>query len=195
MLPRRTPAMCATRRGSACMTASAPPFGAMAIVCGALSRATTRARASARSNSDFCTRWPRSMVLRWRCWTRVLEIAKLRDDAFEKLSLSMLECVVRLHAVGVVHLDVKPHNFVIVNGEARLIDFESAVLLADGTSCVSVDEVVCTPRFAAPEVLEDGEQPFLIGRPADAFALGRSLSYTAQAYTTSCTSTTQRCAR
>lgn len=110
-----------------------------------------------------------------------LVIEQLCDDAFEKLSLSMLECVVRLHAAGVVHLDVKPANFVAVDGEARLIDFESAILLADSTSCMEVYNIICTPAFAAPEAMEGGDH-VLVGRPADAFALGRSLDDALQAH-------------
>jgi hypothetical protein len=118
-----------------------------------------------------------------------LEMGELTDNEFEKLSLSMLECVARLHGAGAVHVDIKPQNFVVLNGEARLIDFESAILLAVGEPYVEVADVLCTRAFAAPELYEGDDnrdndgyfEPALVGRPADAFALGRSLEKSRQA--------------
>lgn len=109
-----------------------------------------------------------------------LAIGELRDDAFDLLSVSMLECLARLHDANVIHLDVKPGNFVVLDGEARLIDFESAAVLAADKAHVAMDDVFCTRAFAAPEVLAN-RCPVFVGRPADAFALGRSFASARQA--------------
>lgn len=68
------------------------------------------------------------------------------------------------HAVGILHLDLKPANVLVGNdGTVRLCDFGAAQTLAGGDGA---DE--STPFFAAPEVLEGGAT----GVAADVYALG-----------------------
>lgn len=114
------------------------------------------------------------------CAGQPLSIDKVRDGAFAELATSILACVARLHDGGVIHLDMKPQNFVVLGGEARLIDFESAVVLPADETRVSLDNMYCTAGFVAPE-LDIGEWPQLVGAAADAFALGRSLDCALQA--------------
>lgn len=77
-----------------------------------------------------------------------------------------------VHAVGLVHRDVKPANAVVApDGAARLIDFGVAKDLARHTALTRPGELVGTACFMAPEVWE--EQAATPG--VDLFALGVTL--------------------
>ena len=66
---------------------------------------------------------------------------------------SCLEALDRLHSRGVVHGDVKPSNIMITpEGEVKLVDSGSALEWEK-----SQGPYFCTPRYAALEVLEQGE--------------------------------------
>lgn len=53
--------------------------------------------------------------------------------------------------MGVVHLDVKPHNVVDYLGKVIWIDFGISKILPEGQDFVEVKEVVGTAAFMAPE--------------------------------------------
>jgi serine/threonine protein kinase len=76
----------------------------------------------------------------------------------DRLARELLGAVAHIHAAGIVHRDVKPHNIVVEpTGSAKLIDFGIAVP-RDATSLTQTGLVLATRRYAAPEVME--------GRPA-----------------------------
>lgn len=100
----------------------------------------------------------------------------------------MLECVAAVHAHEIVHSDLKPANFVLVQGQLKLIDFGIAGAIdIDHTVNVHRDTHVGTPNFMAPESLQDSnasarqeamqagvpmEKLVRVGKPSDVWSLG-----------------------
>lgn len=98
----------------------------------------------------------------------------------------MLECLEAIHACDVVHSDLKPHNFVLVKGQLKLIDFGIAnAIQTDETVNVHRDTQIGTPNYMSPESLIDSNakpdsrgripnEPKLmkLGKPSDIWSLG-----------------------
>ena len=98
----------------------------------------------------------------------------------------MLECVGAVHEYDIVHSDLKPANFVLVQGSLKLIDFGIAnAIETDHTVNVHRDSHIGTPNYMSPESLEDsagGAQGMLsnghaakdmaLGKPSDVWSLG-----------------------
>ncbi|KAK0703627.1 hypothetical protein B0T26DRAFT_658449 [Lasiosphaeria miniovina] len=71
----------------------------------------------------------------------------------------MLECVQAVHARDVVHSDLKPANFVLVQGRLKLIDFGIAnAIQTDMTVNVHRETQIGTPNYMSPESLMDSSQ-------------------------------------
>lgn len=105
----------------------------------------------------------------------------------------MLECLAAVHAHDIVHSDLKPANFVVVQGRLKLIDFGIAnAIQTDETVNVHRETQVGTPSYMSPESLMDSNhyaftsahngRPFMsgprgaklmkIGKPSDVWSLG-----------------------
>lgn len=97
----------------------------------------------------------------------------------------MLECLQAVHDLDVVHSDLKPANFVLVQGRLKLIDFGIAnAIQTDETVNVHRDHQIGTPNYMAPEsLMESNEMPrngmhssgpkiWKIGKPSDIWSLG-----------------------
>ncbi|KAI0171977.1 kinase-like protein [Hypoxylon sp. FL1284] len=101
----------------------------------------------------------------------------------------MLECLASVHAHDIVHSDLKPANFVLVQGRLKLIDFGIAnAIQTDETVNVHRETQVGTPNYMSPESLIDSNatdaaghrisghpaRPKLmkIGKPSDIWSLG-----------------------
>lgn len=82
----------------------------------------------------------------------------------------MLEAVQVIHDKRIVHSDLKPGNFLLVNGRLKLIDFGIAKRIASETTHISRDASVGTISYMAPEALRQGE--LKLGRPSDIWSLG-----------------------
>lgn len=64
----------------------------------------------------------------------------------------MLECVASVHEHDIVHSDLKPANFLLVQGRLKLIDFGIANAIdTDNTCNVHRDSHVGTPNYMSPE--------------------------------------------
>lgn len=94
----------------------------------------------------------------------------------------MLECVRAVHEYNVVHSDLKPANFLLVQGRLKLIDFGIANAIQDNTVNVHREQQVGTPNYMSPEALVDSNaslglpssvgKMMKLGKPSDVWSLG-----------------------
>lgn len=98
----------------------------------------------------------------------------------------MLECLQSVHQYEIVHSDLKPANFVLVQGRLKLIDFGIAnAIQTDQTVNVHRETQVGTPNYMSPESLLDANNPrggrlagggrpklMKLGKPSDVWSLG-----------------------
>lgn len=100
----------------------------------------------------------------------------------------MLECLLSIHEHSVVHSDLKPHNFVLVRGQLKLIDFGIAnAIQTDETVNVHRETQIGTPNYMSPESLIDSNAKppdsrgmlvqseaklMKLGKPSDIWSLG-----------------------
>ncbi|CAK7201965.1 hypothetical protein SEUCBS139899_004681 [Sporothrix eucalyptigena] len=71
----------------------------------------------------------------------------------------MLECLQAVHIHDIVHSDLKPANFVLVQGRLKLIDFGIAnAIQTEMTVNVHRETQVGTPSYMSPESLMDAQQ-------------------------------------
>lgn len=98
----------------------------------------------------------------------------------------MLECVQAVHDHDIVHSDLKPANFLLVQGRLKLIDFGIANAIdTDNTCNVHRDSHVGTPNYMSPESINDTnsgtgtdaagrplKKDMRIGKASDVWSLG-----------------------
>jgi len=94
----------------------------------------------------------------------------------------MLECVQAVHDFNIVHSDLKPANFLMVQGRLKLIDFGIANAIQDNTVNVHREQQVGTPNYMSPEALVDSNaslglpasvgKVMKLGKPSDVWSLG-----------------------
>ncbi|KAM4865934.1 dual specificity protein kinase TTK isoform 2-T6 [Thomomys bottae] len=96
---------------------------------------------------------------------------------------NMLEAVHTIHQHGIVHSDLKPANFLIVDGMLKLIDFGIANQMQPDTTSIVKDSQVGTINYMPPEAIKDmsssreGKSKSKISPKSDVWSLGCILYY------------------
>ncbi|XP_012781001.2 dual specificity protein kinase TTK [Ochotona princeps] len=97
---------------------------------------------------------------------------------------NMLEAVHTIHQHGIVHSDLKPANFLIVDGMLKLIDFGIANQMQPDTTSIVKDSQVGTVNYMPPEAIKDmsssrenGNSKSKISPKSDVWSLGCILYY------------------
>ncbi|GHG75960.1 serine/threonine-protein kinase [Streptomyces griseocarneus] len=105
----------------------------------------------------------------------VAEVGPLPEETVRTLGAGLAEALAAVHALGLVHRDVKPSNVLLALDGPRLIDFGIA-RATDGTASLTTTGVsVGSPGYMAPEqILGKG-----VTGAADVFSLGAVLAYAA----------------
>lgn len=107
-------------------------------------------------------------------------------DALRFYWRSMLSAVLVLHKHRIVHLDLKPANFVLVEGRVKIIDFGIAKKVMNDTMHAKVDDIAGTILYMAPESLRNTSgrgAPHKVGFPADVWSMGCILYQMVYGYT------------
>ncbi|CAH2249095.1 dual specificity kinase TTK [Pelobates cultripes] len=88
-------------------------------------------------------------------------------DPWERKSYwkNMLEAVHTIHQHGIVHSDLKPANFIIVDGMLKLIDFGIANQIQPDVTSIVKDSQVGTINYMPPEAIKDTTSYGENGRP------------------------------
>uniref|UniRef100_A0A3Q4GNH4 Dual specificity protein kinase TTK n=1 Tax=Neolamprologus brichardi TaxID=32507 RepID=A0A3Q4GNH4_NEOBR len=90
---------------------------------------------------------------------------------------NMLEAVHTIHKHGIIHSDLKPANFVIVNASLKLIDFGIANRIQPDVTSIMKDSQVGTLNYMPPEAIKDtssqtGKARSKISPKGDVWSLG-----------------------
>uniref|UniRef100_A0A8C8SMX6 Dual specificity protein kinase TTK n=1 Tax=Pelusios castaneus TaxID=367368 RepID=A0A8C8SMX6_9SAUR len=92
---------------------------------------------------------------------------------------NMLEAVHTIHEHGIVHSDLKPANFLIVDGMLKLIDFGIANQMQPDVTSIVKDSQVGTINYMPPEAIKDmssygenGKSRSKISPKSDVWSLG-----------------------
>ena len=79
---------------------------------------------------------------------------RLSNQETKDLWLQMLEAIQYIHSFGVIHLDLKPANFIMVGGQLKLIDFGLSLALNDRDDLQAWrSETFGTWLYASPEAM------------------------------------------
>ncbi|NWV56077.1 TTK kinase, partial [Daphoenositta chrysoptera] len=106
---------------------------------------------------------------------------KKKMDPLERKSYwkNMLEAVHTIHEYGIIHSDLKPANFLIVDGMLKLIDFGIANQMQPDVTSIIKDSQAGTMNYMAPEAIEDmssygenGKPRSKISPKSDVWSLG-----------------------
>ncbi|SJX65790.1 related to Serine/threonine-protein kinase mph1 [Sporisorium reilianum f. sp. reilianum] len=108
--------------------------------------------------------------------TLLAEKAPLPREAIAHYFREMLEAVHFIHEANLVHADLKPANFLMVDNRIKLIDFGISKKIPKGTVHISRDNIIGTPNYMAPEAIKiaraKGRRVYKAGKPSDVWSLG-----------------------
>jgi serine/threonine-protein kinase TTK/MPS1 len=100
---------------------------------------------------------------------------RLTDQETKNLWLQMLEAVQHIHSAGVLHLDLKPANFIMVGGQLKLIDFGLSLAVNNPDDLKIWRSTACgTWLFASPEAMTNTNSAsgHLVSDKSDIWSLG-----------------------
>ncbi|XP_062427039.1 dual specificity protein kinase TTK [Rhea pennata] len=106
---------------------------------------------------------------------------KKNIDPLERKSYwkNMLEAVHTIHEYGIIHSDLKPANFLIVDGMLKLIDFGIANQMQPDVTSIVKDSQAGTMNYMPPEAIKDmssygenGKSRSKISPKSDVWSLG-----------------------
>ena len=113
----------------------------------------------------------------FRNWLRTNEKdPQIRINDGLEFFKQMCRCVGRLHEKNIIHLDVKPDNFLFIDGRLKIADLGSAIAfpleqeIIDSFEKIPINKTGTTP-YMSPEHLTAGE-PDHIDHSTDIYALG-----------------------
>ncbi|MBL7502029.1 serine/threonine protein kinase [Frankia sp. CNm7] len=96
------------------------------------------------------------------------------------LGMTLTDALDKLHRVGLLHRDLKPHNVMLGPDGPKVIDFGLAVLEGQAGQNTASGAIIGTPAYLPPEQATGGTA---ITTAADVYALGATLVYAATAHT------------
>lgn len=124
------------------------------------------------------------MDLNMRIGKATMESRGMGENFIRLMWEQMLEAVQVIHQARIVHSDLKPANFILVQGNLKLIDFGIAkAIQTEDTTKIIRDSRIGTPNYMSPEaVIEDESdygcfssphrQKFRVSRASDIWSLG-----------------------
>ncbi|MBB6120402.1 serine/threonine protein kinase [Nocardiopsis algeriensis] len=102
----------------------------------------------------------------------VTDHGPLRGRALTRFVTGLAQAIKDIHAVDVIHRDLKPGNVIISNGEPIVIDFGIAHAV-DGAKLTQTGTFVGTPSYLSPEVIEGTA----LGPATDIHAWGGTVAF------------------
>jgi serine/threonine-protein kinase TTK/MPS1 len=102
----------------------------------------------------------------------------LDENYLRMLWSQMLQAVLAIHRERIIHGDLKPANFLFVNGALKLIDFGIAKAISNDTTNIERDSQVGTVNYMSPEAIQgntghrDPSGKMKVGRASDIWSLG-----------------------
>ncbi|MEU8516776.1 serine/threonine-protein kinase [Kitasatospora sp. NPDC048722] len=105
----------------------------------------------------------------------VRQFGPLPGASVRALGVRLAEALAHVHALGLVHRDVKPSNVLLAPDGPRLIDFGITRALDANTSLTRPGYTVGSPGFMSPEQTRGSK----VGPASDVFSLGAVLAYAA----------------
>ena len=102
-----------------------------------------------------------------------LKSASLSESTMEKYMSHILDALSAIHGKHLWHLDIKPANIMICDGNAVLIDFGASKHIDSNSTLTTSSAIAYTPGFAAPEQLDGDITKF--GPWTDFYALGATM--------------------